>query len=191
MKGKSMITGLNNQNGEPREENDFYATDPSAVEPLIDFMGWREKKVSIWENSCGEGHLVKPLLAAGAKVLATDLVDRGYGIAGINFLEQHFFETGEFDAIVMNPPYKKALEFVQKSLNIAPTVCAFLRITFLESERRKPFFEQNPPRYVCVFSKRVKCSKNAKFPKDEASAVCYAWFVWEKGYNGKPEIVWF
>ena len=24
----------------------------------------------------------------------------------------------------------------------------------------------------------------------ESSAVCYCWFVWEKGYKGKPTVDW-
>lgn len=24
-----------------------------------------------------------------------------------------------------------------------------------------------------------------------SSAVCYAWYVWEKGYKGKTELSWF
>lgn len=32
---------------------------------------------------------------------------------------------------------------------------------------------------------------NGDFEKyNYSSAICYAWFVWEKGYKGKPEIEW-
>ncbi len=31
--------------------------------------------------------------------------------------------------------------------------------------------------------------KNGVFGK-ESSAVCYAWFVWEKGYTGLPQVDW-
>ena len=32
--------------------------------------------------------------------------------------------------------------------------------------------------------------KHGEFEKYKSSAACYAWFVWEKGYTGKPEIDW-
>ena len=29
------------------------------------------------------------------------------------------------------------------------------------------------------------------FDKYESSATAYAWFIWEKGFKGNPEIHWF
>ena len=37
--------------------------------------------------------------------------------------------------------------------------------------------------------KIVNCGKNGVFGK-ESSAVCYAWFVREKGYAGLPQVDW-
>ena len=98
----------------------------------------------------------------------------------------------------MNPPYFKALEFVQKSLDLqreGGKVCAFLKIQFLEGKKRRLFFEDNPPIRVGVSSSRRLCVKNADFNqiKEEthSSAVCYAWFVWEKGYKGETTLKWF
>jgi hypothetical protein len=37
----------------------------------------------------------------------------------------------------------------------------------------------------------LQCAKNGDFEtykKGVGSAMCYAWFIWEKGYKGKPEI---
>lgn len=186
-----MMHGLNRKKGEEREENDFYATHPSAVAPLIKFLGWEAGGKTIWENSCGKGHLSIPLEMYGHKVVSTDLIDRDYGVPGIDFLQPTPFDNLKYDAVIMNPPYKFALEFVQKSLTVAPVVCAFLRLAFLESSRRRKFFEDFPPRYVAVFRERVPCSKNALFPEKESNPTAYAWFIWEKGFKGKPEIVWF
>lgn len=82
-----------------------------------------------------------------------------------------------------------ALEFIEKSLKIAPIVCMFLRIQFIESEKRDKFFRENPPRYVAVFRKRARTSKDGKFPEGESSATCHAWFIWERGYKGNPELL--
>lgn len=83
-----------------------------------------------------------------------------------------------------------ALQFVEKSIQVAPIACHFLNIRFLESATRRKFFEKHPPRYVCVFSERIPSSKNGLFPKGESSAVCYAWFIWERDFTGRPEIIW-
>lgn len=72
--------GASNHTEEDREENDYYATEPKAVELLMNeetFDG------TIWENCCGEGHLAKPMKARGYEVISTDLIDRGYGRGGI------------------------------------------------------------------------------------------------------------
>ena len=60
----------------------------------------------------------------------------------------------------------------------------FLRIQFLEGIKRKSFFEKYPPKVVYVSSKRIRCAKNGEFDKYSNGAVMFAWFVWEKGYNG-------
>lgn len=184
------MPGMHRKEGESREEHDYYATCPSAVPPLLEVLGWQSGGKLIRENSCGAGHLSQMLEAYGHKVVSTDLIDRGYGIAGVDFLLPHWTDYMGYDAVVMNPPYKHALQFVLKSLEIAPIVCAFLRIQWLESGARRQFFKDNPPRYVAVFSDRVKSSKNGEFPKGESSAVCYAWYIWERGYTGAPSILW-
>lgn len=46
---------------------------------------------------------------------------------------------------------------------------------------------------VLVFSERVLCAKNGDFEgmkQGGGSAVAYAWFVWQKGYNGNTTIEW-
>ena len=65
----------------------------------------------------------------------------------------------------------------------------FLKVLFLEGQKRKKFFIDNPPKVVYVYSKRQKCAKNGDF-NIGASAVAYAWYVWEKGYNGDTIIKW-
>lgn len=189
--GKKRIIGLHRPAGVERDPHDFYATCPTAVPPLLALLGWSSGGKLIWENSCGQGHLASILSLYGHTVIATDLIYRGYGIGGVDFLqEQPLFDTIKYDGIIMNPPYRKAQEFVVKALNLAPVVCAFLRLSFLESETRIPFFRDYPPKYVAVFSKRVKSSKNAKFDPNEKSTVCYAWFIWERGYQGPPIVKW-
>jgi hypothetical protein len=68
-----------------REQNDYYATEPKALELLL---GAEEFDPFIWECACGEGHLAKVLEKHGYIVRATDLIDRGYSTEPpIDFLE--------------------------------------------------------------------------------------------------------
>ena len=95
--------------------------------------------------------------------------------------------------IITNPPYKVALDFVKHSLDIIPEgskVAMFLKLQFLKGKARKEFYKQNPPKKIYVASGRLNCAKNGKFEEFKSSAVAYAWFMWEKGYQGSPEIDW-
>ena len=134
--------GARNYAIEERETHDYYATEPKALELLLEVEKFSER---VWECACGEGHLSKVLKAHGHKVLSTDLIDRGYGIGGIDFLQW----SSPFDGdIITNPPYKYALEFVEKALSLIPEgrkVAMFLKLQFLEGKARRAFFEKAPP----------------------------------------------
>lgn len=68
------IIGASNHSNENRADDDYYATDPKAVEELL-----KREKFShyVWEPACGGGHISKVLEAHGYDVLSSDIVDRG------------------------------------------------------------------------------------------------------------------
>ena len=148
--------------------------------------------LSFVKSACGEGHLSKVLEEHGFEVISTDLIYRGFGDPEpLDFLKDTL-EDFEGD-IITNPPYKYALEFVQKALDsVQPgkKVAMFLKLQFLEGKSRKQFFLHNPPKVVYVSSSRLICAMNGEFEKYPSSAVAYAWFVWEKGFKGDPIIKW-
>ena len=75
---QSVMATLNasNHSNHEREENDYYATPPIAVEKLLE----NESFSDIWECACGEGHISKILINNGYNVKSSDLIDRNYGI---------------------------------------------------------------------------------------------------------------
>lgn len=80
--GVFVTLGASNHTVNPRAEYDYYATDPRAVELLLEMETFSDK---IWECACGEGHISKVLKQNGYEVLSTDLIDRGYGTGGGGF----------------------------------------------------------------------------------------------------------
>lgn len=180
--------GASNHSLGTREENDYYATEPKAVKMLLSVEKFSPY---IWECACGEGHISNELKKHGYNVWSTDLVDRGYGEAK-NFF---FFRTQarvNVD-IITNPPYKCAEKFVRHALNLVKNNCKvamLLKIQFLEGKSRNKLFKEFPPKKIYVFSSRIICAKNGHFDKYQSSAVCYAWFIWEKGYKGLPTVDW-
>lgn len=183
--------GASNHTVKEREQNDYYATDPIAIDKLLSAY---ELPKEIWECACGAGHLSKRLAELGYSVYSTDFVDRGYGQGDIDFLRA---TPTTIPCILTNPPYKYATEFVLKALEILPEdgVCAMLlKTTFLEGKARyEKIFKKHPPRYVFQFSKRVLCAKNADFygmKRGGGSALSYAWFIWEKNFVGETIVRW-
>lgn len=161
------------------EKHDYYATEPRAIELLLEQESFNQ---NIWEPACGEGHISKVLEAQGYNVTSTDLIDRGYGLGGQDFLRAPYFDAFDGD-IITNPPYKYAKEFVEKAIeHVRPgrKVAMFLKLTFLEGQGRRGLFKQHPPKTVYVSSARLQCGKNGDF--SGTSMVAYAWFVWQKGY---------
>lgn len=70
----------------------------------------------------------------------------------------------------------------------------FLKLTFLESKKRRELFDKYPPKTIYVSSSRLQCAKNGEFEKYKngvGTAIAYAWLVWEKGYKGEPVVRWF
>lgn len=187
--------GASNHSAKERERDDFYATDPKAVDLLCDYEGLTMPE-RVWEPSCGSGCLSERLTQRGFHVVSTDLVDRGYGQGGVNFFEQREMPD-DCQAIVTNPPYKFATDYVVHALDLLPDgglLCLFLKTTFAEGkERYQRIFGKTPPRLVLQCSERVLCAKNAEFQRMQdggGSAVSYAWWVWQKGYGGGTTLDW-
>ena len=183
------VLGASNHSDIERQSHDYYATEPKATELLLEVEQFAPV---VWECACGEGHMAKVLDAKGYEVISTDLVYRGFGKeTPVDFLQECI---GDFEGdIVTNPPYKYALEFVERALEIIKPgrkVAMFLMLQFLEGKSRKKFFQKHPPKTVYVSSSRLICAMNGRFDDTASSAVAYAWFVWEKGFHGDPVIKW-
>ncbi len=179
--------GASNHSLGIREENDFYATEPKAAELLLDVV---PELNNIWECACGQGHLAKVFGNVDKLGKATDLIDRGSGATEDFLQSKEPYHNGD---IVTNPPYKYAKEFVEKALELVDVgryVCMFLKVLFLESRSRKELFIKFPPKVIYVSSSRINCAKNGDFDTYTSSAIAYAWYVWQKGYNGESVIKW-
>lgn len=182
--------GSSNHVVDEREQFDYYATDPRAVEMLLQMETFAPV---IWEPACGEGHISKVLQAHGYEVISTDLIYRGFGDPEpLNFLEETL--DGFEGDIITNPPYSVGLQFVERALeSVRPggKVAMFLKVQFLEGKRRGEFFKKSPPRSVYISRSRLACYKNGDLTTNPESAIAYAWYVWEKGFTGDPVIKWF
>jgi|GEM_PF-4593691 len=71
-------------NCDHRVKDDFYPTPDEVTKALI--REWPDMGSHIWECACGDGAMSKVLERSGKTVVSTDLVDRGYGQGGVDFL---------------------------------------------------------------------------------------------------------
>lgn len=190
--------GASNHTEQERDSSDYYATDGVAIDKLLSVCP-PPLPGTIWECACGRGDLSKRLIDNGYSVVSSDIADRGYGKAGVDFLSTLILPCKGITTILTNPPYKYALEFVLHALQLLSStgqgqVYMFLKTTFLEGKKRKEqLFTPYPPKCIYQFSERVLCAKNAEFEKMKAgggSAVAYAWYVWEIGHKGETIVKW-
>ena len=179
------IVGARTNSG-MREINDFYPTPGFAVEELLkreEFYG------SVFEPACGRGDITEVLKLNGLTVYSADLINRGYGDTGKDFLK---YGGANFGNIITNPPFKFGLEFILKAKQVANhKIAMFLKTVFLESQARYDMFNDKvfPLKTLYQFSKRISLYKNGIKMKNGGMA-SYAWYVWDKSYSGKPTIEW-
>lgn len=169
-------------------KNDLYETPEVAIHAL---MRAERLPVRVWEPACGPGRIVKALRGAGHEVWATDLVD--YGLeqseSGIDFLMERAAPRGGVDAIVTNPPFKLAGQFVEHALSLCPRVVMLLRLAFLESEKRCSIIDNAHLARVHVFRKRLPMMHRDEWAGPKAnSGMAFAWFVWDRAHVGATEL---
>ena len=182
-----ILVSLGFKQGKVRADKDLYTTDPVAIHKLLN----AEKFSShVYEPCAGLGHISNVLKEYGYNVTSADIVQRSFPLDKVeDFLQRTELIKGD---VITNPPYVYALEFVQKALSLVADnarVAMLLRIQFLEGIARGEFFKTYPPKTVYVFSRRVQCLRNGE-RQERGSAMCFCWFIWQKGYKGEPSIKW-
>ena len=174
-----------------REPNDYYATDPRAMEDLLQHETFNK---NVWEPACGEGNLSEVLKEHGYNVFSSDLINRGYQDMIVDFLQVQEGVKWQGD-IITNPPFKHTSEFIKKGLDaleIGGKLALFLKINYLSGKARyKEIYSKFPPYRVYVFTGRRACSKNND-PEGfkRMNAMDYCWMIWEKGLQGPTELKW-
>ena len=168
---------------------DYYQTPPEAVLRLLEV---EQFKGSILEPCCGAGAISKVLEKAGFEVASHDIRkdDGVYGSKGISIFD-FYSSIYQADNIITNPPYNNAQAVIEKSLGLADKkVAMLLKLTFLESAKRYEFFKNTPLKNVWVFCRRVNMYPEEREKPKNSGTITFAWFVWEHGYTGRPQIGW-
>lgn len=134
---------------------------------------------------CGAGALVWPLECAGYEVFREDIHDWGFPETLVrDFLTRTIDNDLSGLTVFMNPPFSKAVEFVEKSFELgARKIVCFQRFAWWESRKRRAFWRARPPQRIYICGDRADCWRH-DIPDDQrgsSTPTAHAWFVWERG----------
>lgn len=175
-----------------RDPDDWYVEPEWCCDALfaaVRFDGY------IADPCCGLGRVLDGAARAGYLTYGFDIKDRGAGI-------RHRFETRDFFAavpgryrnIACNPPYKYDDEFLRRALELTEyKVAVLLRAQWVNAGTRSAWLERQPLRHVLALTPRPSMPPGAVILAGESPGggqVDYSWFVFERGYRGKPEFGW-
>lgn len=160
--------------------DDFYPTPPHATYELLRFEDFPQP---ILEPACGDGAISQVLIDEGYKVDSSDLVDRGYGKGGVDFLKS----TKKYPSIITNPPFSGDLTeaFVSQSLKLATRkIAIYCRLQWISGSGRRNNLARNLKIHRVIILGRIKMKKEGQ--EKARGLIDYVWLIWDtdKPYMG-------
>lgn len=165
--------------GYERKERDLYETPGWVTDALRPHV---RPVAVVWEPACGGKKMVVALTKWNVAVCASDISE------GKDFL---LFTTAQAaDAIITNPPYVLAQEFIQHALDLLKPrgfVAMLLRTDFDHAKTRQHLFSGCP-----AFAKKVVLTKRIKWFEDSKGQPSFnhAWYVWDWKHSGPPTLAY-
>jgi hypothetical protein len=160
----------------------------------------------IWEPCCGDGAMSRVLQDRGYDVVSTDLVERGFGTPGVNFLSCRT-APNDCRSIVTNPPYGDSgshsgqsksssamLGFLRHAMTLTETIdgqlALLVRLQWIAGKRAADMLSAGPFSAVIVLTKRIRW-----FDKGEDTNTAqhhHAWVVIDHAHPpGQPPALLF
>ena len=184
--------------GYQRAGQDFYATPAWVTEALLRHVRFRGP---VWEPCCGDGAMSSVLAGQGYDVVSTDLVDRGFGEAGVDFLTTYTVPSG-CRSIVTNPPYGDSgshaaqsrsptamLEFLRHAMMLTRSVqgqlALLVRLQWVAGRRVADVMSAGPFAATIVLTRRIRWFDMGEFTKNAQHH--HAWVVFDHAHpDGQP-----
>lgn len=179
-------TAVMARRAEPADSLDFFPTPPWASRALCQHVLpqlFTPERPDLFADTaddpaCGDGHMALVLAEYFRDAHASDIFDYGFGRVA-DFLHPDYSRRTGW--IITNPPFNRAVEFVEQALKLAQVGVAMLvRMQFLEGqERYARLFSQRPPQIIAQFVERVPMHKG-RWVINGKTATAYCWLVWAK-----------
>jgi hypothetical protein len=184
--GKNFSKG----NSGKRKESDFYATPKSLTREFLKATCsedvWWKNGITI-DPCAGKNAIMEVLQEFGfTPVIAHDI-----NTDGVDFLTDNTL----VDNIITNPPYSLANEFILHAKEVVRCKFAMLLpITYLQGSYRYNYIwldTEFPLASVYVFNRFPMLEGNIREDgKFSTGMTCYAFYIWDRNHEGKPEINW-
>ncbi len=198
----------------PRHPDDFYIEqdwiwDRLFEKPFMQDLGW------VWDPCCGTGRAVEAATRAGHDAFGSDIHFRWEDprVAALwgppqgvysSFQPLDFLELKaptiapapgeEWGAIIGNPPFKKAMQFVQRALDYEPKVVAMLMpARWTHSDRRSEWLVKSRLSWVLPVVPRPSMPPGDYVldgNKPENGKNDFSVFVWLRGWGHSPGMDW-
>ena len=164
------------ESGYARKERDAYETPEWVTQALLPHLPTR---LRIWEPAAGAGKMLRVLRAAGHAVVGTDIAE------GVDFLTTA--DPPPIDAIITNPPYGLAQEFIERALACPSLVAMLLRTDYDHAKTRHHLFGKCP-----TFAKKLVLTRRIVWFESEKAAPSFnhAWYIWDQSHTGSPVLAY-
>ena len=168
--------------GYKRITADKYFTPEWCTLALVPFL---EPMTKIWEPAAGTGKMARALQTVGFLVIGTDINK------GTDFLDTQKLPSRGIGAIVTNPPYTHAVEFIEHALELMKPVnglvAMLLRCDFDHAKTRRHLFGD-----CRVFDKKIVLTKRIRWIEGSTGSPSFnhAWFLWDYKHRGEPTIAY-
>ena len=184
--------------GYDRRENDFYPTPAWVTEALLSSVTLRGP---VWEPCCGDGAMARVIEESGQSVVASDLVNRGYGRPGVDFFDCEAFADG-CGSMVTNPPYgdgggsAKGVEvpgalinFVNHAIKLTERadgqLALLVRFQWMAGRKAANTISAGPLSKMIVLRKRIRWFDRG--PTTKQGQHHHAWLFWDCQHErGRP-----
>jgi len=165
--------------GYSRIDHDLYETPEWVTEALLPHL---PSKMNVWEPAAASGKIAAVLATAGHSVMLSDLRHGG------NFL--HLSNPGLCNAIITNPPFDQAKDFIVHSLALMKPVrgivAMLLRIDYDSAKTRVHLFNQPPFAKKIVLTRRIRWIVGSTGQPSEN----HCWFLWDWRHTGPATIAY-
>ncbi len=170
-----------------RDPNDWYIEPERATVQLLrreTFTGWTH------DSCCGQGNIVRTLIAAGVTATGSDLVQRvdaPWHMGTADFLDGPMGCFGA-DNCVMNPPFYRAIgaeRAIRRALECVPgKVAVFVDARFLQgTARARGLWNDYPPSRIWTILPRLSCPPGTYLQaggKAANGSSDWVWLVWDR-----------